>query len=291
MISLILFSGLASAEPVYVRAEDLPPYNIQLFSTSIDSKRTFLLTETSLQYRGFFSRVSMHMLSSPLSYTPHKTNVNNEKRSIVGNAVQSDLIAGATLGDLRIGAALPIILFEDEYSRTGFGDIRIDGKYVISNLYTSTVGLALSANFSIPTSSIGTPFSDPELTHGVTLSLDKVINKALLVHVNAGYRTQTETQYENFNWGTNATLGAGASYRLIKTTGLQLGAVGEVLARTHIEGVLDPEHTVIDCFFGTWSQIELQEDKPLNIRLGFGSSLTGTPGSASRLHIDTTYSF
>ena len=143
MISLILFSGLVNAEPVYVRAEDLPPYNVQLFSPSIDSKRTFLLTETSLQYRGFFSRVSMHVISSPLSYTPHKTNVNNEKRSIIGSAVQSDLIAGATLGDLRIGASLPIILFEDEYSRTGFGDIRLDGKYVISNPYISSFGIAL----------------------------------------------------------------------------------------------------------------------------------------------------
>ena len=292
MISLILFSGLSNAEPVYVQAEDLPPYNIQLFSTSIDSKRTFLLTESSLQYRGVFSRVSMHMLSSPLSYTPHESNDNNERRSIVGNAVQSDLIVGATLGDLRIGAYLPIVLFENEYNRTGFGDVRFDGKYVISNPYISSFGIALSANVSLPTSSIGTPFSDPDLTHGATLSLDKVINKALLVHVNVGYRTQTETQYENFYWGTNVNLGTGVSYRILKRESFQIGGVGEILARSHIEGVLDPNHTVIDSFLGVWSQLPLDDtSKPINIRLGLGSSFTGTPGSASRFYIDTTYGF
>lgn len=292
MISLLLLSHFAQAEATYVGAEDLPSYNIQLFSTSIDSKRTFLLTETSLPYRGIFSRISIHLSSSPLSYTPHYSNIHNEKKNLVGSILQSDIISGVSLGDIRLAVCLPVVLIEDEFSRTGLGDIRFDAKYVISNPHISFVGISVSGNATIPTATMDAPFSDSEVTHGATLSIERKLTEEMLLHGNLGYRKQAEAEFENFYWGTNINLGTGLSYLLAKDKNFQLGAVGEILARSHIGGIFDPKRTVIDYFLGSWVHIPLDDkSKPINMRAGLGSSFTSTPGSSTRIYLDTTYVF
>lgn len=290
MISLLI-SALVQAEPVYVRAEDLPPYNIQLFNPSIDSQRTFLLSEAWMDpsvFGGAFARVSMHSFGSPLRYTPF----NRETKQLVGGGLQSDVILGYLFeNDLRIAADIPLILFEGEYSRTGLGDIRFDVKYVFTNPDTSPVSVAMNASVSVPTATMGTPFSDNALTYGGGICIDRIITKNIMWHINAGYRYQSETEYENFMWGSTLNIGSGVSYHFLKGDVLNMGGVGEVLLRNHLFHPFDMKYSVLDGFMGGWVQLNLDDVKPLHFRIGLGNSFSATPGSAARLHLDSTYYF
>jgi len=302
MFFLGMMGSLLQAEPTYVRGQELPAYNVNLFHASIDGKQVFLNEESTILYLNRpWARLNIRAQGPALSYIPYE----RDEVDLVGGFGGFDLVVGyATkkIGKpLRVAVLVPVYLGANQDNPAALGDLHLDVKCSVLSRSWDGHGLALSAKVFAPTGPKSSALSDESVQFGFNVIYDtqKILQKGTL-HLNVGYRTQPETLYENFRWGSHMNTGAGISVpvslnleQLNIGSDFSTGFSGEVMAKTHLERPFSTDSMIAEASFGGWFGGQLNGiATPILLRAAYVTSLTTTPGSTGfRIIVDGSYKF
>lgn len=125
--------------------------------------------------------------------------------SLIKSHTQLNMMAGYTLGKLRVGFDVPIILQIDgempsgrSLQATSLGDILIDAKYELLGK-DNVVGTSMAIRSSVPMGSTVLGSSEPVVEAEV--ALDKDLD-AFMIAINAGHRQKAKVSFENASTGS-----------------------------------------------------------------------------------------
>ena len=216
---LFLLSGLAMGQDFGFGQS--PELNAQVFRPSLDQQYMWWSDDSSmLDENGFTGGGVLQYLHKPLVYE----NGAGEQTNLLGGVAQLDLMGTYTLGKLRFGADVPVLLraFSDNGNASGLGDLALEGKYGVLDRDESAVGLAVSGRLTLPTATVDLPLGAGGLGGELQVAVDRAINDQILVLGNAGIRFQPNVELENVKWGDQLMLRAGGAYMLNKNTSASL---------------------------------------------------------------------
>lgn len=258
-----LMAGVATAQeapPV-----EVPELNTNLYRLPLDSRGTLWAEDASRSDPGQLSaRLGLSYLNAPLV----ATDARGARTHVLGDAVISDLLVGYSLGRLRLGAHLPLVLdssSEVAAGGAGLGDVGLDVKGTLTDRRDSRVGLALLGRVSAPTATVDVPLGSIGPTYEVSAVVDTYVGRLLLVG-NLGTRGQPAVDLDNVVVDDQFLYRLGAGYALTASVGLSADLQG------HVTYGADPTNgsaAPLEALVGGW--VDLSE--ALALRGGVGTGL------------------
>jgi outer membrane protein OmpA-like peptidoglycan-associated protein len=200
LLSLILSNAFAE-NPI---TDDLGDISAPLFRPALDSIR-FLATNPSTagEDRQFSAKALMVHSVGGMSYL----DFSGTEQSIIQHYTQLNMMGGYTLGNLRIGLDVPIVLQIEgqmpscrSLQATSLGDIIIDAKYQLLGK-DDALGASFALRSSIPTVGGSTVLGSSVPVIEAEVALDKDLD-AFFVAFNAGHRQKDKTTFENSTTGS-----------------------------------------------------------------------------------------
>jgi OOP family OmpA-OmpF porin len=218
----MLLSYLVSVSTALATPDEFPSINSQYFRPAIDSKYFVWVNESdpgkdkALNFRGIFSYAN-----KPFVYTDFDGN----RTELLKNITQLDLVGGYTMGNVRIGADVPVIIRAngslpggEEISDTTLGDLVLDAKYRFTKP-TNTLGVAIVVRSTIPTSPSTMPIGSEDPVIEGELSVDAELDK-MFIALNLGHRQQGDWTHEQGMFGPQFFVRGGLGFLLDEKKGL-----------------------------------------------------------------------
>ena len=223
MSLMFVLAAVAAAQDA-----DVPRLNAQVFRPSIDSERTIWSDDARALPDGTGQARAWLQYANGL-FVDNDPTVPDR---FVSDVLQMDLAGGYTWNFLRVGANVPIYLYEagTEAPRSaGFGDVSIEAKAVALE---GPTGVAVVGRMLLPTASVTAPLGADGTGGELVFVADHEIGPVLLV-ANLGTRLVPEVAYADVKWtdamlarigagwaidaagGVSAELGSQASYDLV----------------------------------------------------------------------------
>ncbi len=140
---------------------------------------------------------------------------------IVRDQLDATLVGAYGITDwVSVGAAIPATLWQTffdpdaqrlsggtapQQTKTGLGDIRLEGKFRLLDIERYNVGISLIPHFIFPSGSKGSFISGERWTPGLTAAIEGNIHDRVWLSMNVGYQyVRHETQY--FSGNANAII-------------------------------------------------------------------------------------
>jgi outer membrane protein OmpA-like peptidoglycan-associated protein len=201
MSIMLVLAAIAAAQD-----GDVPRLNAQVFRPSIDAERTVWLDDARALPDGTGQARAWLQYANGLFIDRDPTVPDR----FVSDVLQMDLAGGYTWNFLRVGANMPVYLYEagTEAPRSaGFGDVSVEAKAVAVE---GPTGLAVVGRLLLPTASVTAPLGADGAGGELVLVADHELGPVLLV-ANLGTRFVPEVTYADLTWtdAVLARLGAG----------------------------------------------------------------------------------
>ncbi len=263
-------------------AQDVPETsgNVQTLHPSVDAEQTLWTDDASLAESGTFgARVLGSWTHRPLVYE-----VGGEATAIVASAWQVDVLGSATVGPVRIGVDVPLILSATsdlaQPSVAGLGDVALDAKIGVVRP-DQGLGVALSGRVGLPTGgALRVPLGASAPSWEAAAILHYQLGKVRLV-TNLGTRGGPPIVLGDREIGDQFFARAGLGVPV----GDRLGLSGDVALRAPYSAPFAlgaPAEWAV----GGWAQLS----DWLTLRLGAGRGLTGAVGApAARALVSLGY--
>lgn len=219
---LLLLTQIAFAEDV-VSGGDIPAFNAQTFTPSIDSHHFFRVVDADLPTLSLSGNALLSYATPAVQYT----DATGADQTIVGSLAQLDLMGAYRLGSLRLGVDVPVLLRSfggDAPDATGLGDITVDAKFRVLDPQVAAIGLAVTARARVPVSTVGPGLSSPRAGADLLLGGSQTLGERLTLGADVGASIKPSVALENTQWGSQFVFDAGAAYAL----GARAGLVGEL---------------------------------------------------------------
>lgn len=236
MISLVLaMLPLASAQ------DQVPdtPINAQLFQPAVDGDYFRMSDSVLTASKSLVWRATLDYSHRPLEYT---TWDGSEDIVIVGGVTQLDLGFGYALGNLRLGADLPLLVHgggDVGNTAVGIGQPWVDVKYQLSDPNEKPLGAAIVGRALIPNGDGASPGLGGGPGGSLELVGDTRLSDGFRLTVSAGARLQSDVEIAKTVWGSRLLLGLGSQFAVTDNVDLTmefstqpvLGAFSDVYAR------------------------------------------------------------
>jgi outer membrane protein OmpA-like peptidoglycan-associated protein len=206
----------------------------------------------------------------PLVYVPS----GGDPVALVKEVVTFDLTAAYSVGPVRIGAHIPVILRGTSdvlEGQTGLGDLALDGKLRVIDRYSTGFGVAVTGRIGLPTSTMSGALGADGLGGELALVVDKELGPALL-SANLGARFAPEVALENLNWGDQGFLRLGFGYPVSDTAGIS----ADLAAQSNFKSFFQPYANPAEILLGGWAR---PGDGGLTVRGGVGTGLNNGVGA------------
>lgn len=261
---MILAGWLGLQEPAWAgatNAED-PVINAQAFRPSLDAERTIWTDDTHLGSPGFFLRAPISWTENPLVYTYD----DGQDVGLVSEVLAVDLMPGVHVGRLRVGLDLPMFAMVQtrDYAGPSWGDLRVDGRFVLLEGSIAPIGIAVDGGVGLPTG-LTTMLRAAETTWDLALVIDKDVGPSR-VGLNVGHRGGPDRHLENIHLDDALTVRIAYSHAF-HGFGLDVEAIGLV-------PYLDPMGLSAEWMAGGWWR-----RGDIVLRAGAGTGITGGIGS------------
>jgi len=215
---LLWMSTIAGAQVV---GGALPDLNAQTFRPSIDGDRMLWLDDAgSRPDLRFTGRALLQYLDDPLVYT----DAEGVESSLVSSVVQLDVLAGYTLGPLRLGVDLPVYLFAGSdvaEGEGGVGDLALDGKFTVLDGDDAPIDIGVDVRVALPTATVETALGSPVTTWEIAGLLSREFGPVLLA-TNLGVRAGPSASLENIVFKDFFVARLGGSYAFVDDAGASL---------------------------------------------------------------------
>ena len=261
-------SGLARAQDV-----ETPAFNAQSYRAPIDSRMTLWTDDSGLAPDNSWSaRLSLGYAKHLLSVTSGAT---GETQFLVDDLMQMDVIAGYTLGRVRMGLDVPVfpmVTSELRDSQTGLGDLAFDLRGTLIEAGDSPIGVALATRITAPTATIDLPLGSGGLGYEASGIVDFRVEQVLLA-LNLGYRGVPAAELDDFTVDDQAVTRLGIGVPVGNGFGVSADLAGNVQLNQDLGNVAN----------GAWEGLAgfwLRMNRDWVLRAGSGGGITsgiGTP--------------
>lgn len=228
---------------------ETPGINAQRFRPSIDAEHTIWTDDSTVGQPGRFSgRLLLSYTRDPLVYLYDDGGVD----AILANVAQLDLLAGYTVGPVRAGLVVPIILRSfggTSEDVTEMGDVAFEVKGGILRRQPGRPGLAAYGRVGLPTG-----LADGLASDAFTAELGAVVDHDIgpvRLQGAAGALLLPEYGFENVLWGPQLSLRGGGGVAISPRFGLAL----EVDASTALGGGSPDATTPAEVMLGGWTRL------------------------------------
>jgi hypothetical protein len=246
-----------------------PLVNVQRFRPSIDAERTTWVDDSTVGEEGRFTgRLLASYTRDPLVYVYADGRV----EPVVANLVQLDTLAGYTVGRVRVGLAVPVILRSfggTSEDVTEVGDVAVELKGAILRREAGRVGLAAYGRLGLPTG-----LADGLSSDGFTGELGAVLDGdlgAVRLQGGASAILVPVWGFQNVTWGPQLDLRVGAGWAVTGDFGLAV----DLDASTPFGGGEVDAAFPAEVLLGGWGRV----GRSGLLRVGVGSGLTSGIGA------------
>ncbi len=261
---MLLGLALALATP-----PETPPINAQRFRPSVDAEHTIWTDDSTVgQAKRFSGRLLFSYTRDPLVYRYDDGTV----ESILANVTQLDLLAGYTVGRVRVGLLVPIVLRSfggTSEDTTDMGDVAFEVKGNILRRENDRVGLAAYGRVGLPTGLAPGLAAD-----GFVAELGAVADRdfgPLRMQGAAGVLLPPEYGFENVAWGPQVSVRAATGLTISPRFGVGL----EVDAATALGGGDPDASSPAEVMASGWTRL----GAGTVIRAGLGAGLNSGLGA------------
>ncbi|MCB9673914.1 MAG: OmpA family protein [Alphaproteobacteria bacterium] len=260
---------VVSAALAQVSGGAVPATNGQLFRPTIDGTHTLWSDDSGRAPDGYFvARGLLQYARNPVLWTG---DTSGDVNRLVGDLFQLDVLAGYTKGPIRLGVDVPIYLrnIATDGGESGLGDVALDVKATILERVDAPVGLAIGGRAALPTTTI---VDAPLGNRGFAWELSGIVDHEtgpFLVTGNVGVRGIPRERLENFDWGTQLVVRAGAGYAIVEDAGISFDLGGHFNVADLIA-----DATPVEGIVGGWYRYE-----NLVLRGGVGTGFTSGFGA------------
>lgn len=264
--ALLLLGGTAWAQAQDGPPVAVPDLNSNLHRLPIDSRGTLWAEDASMADPGQLSaRLGMSYLHAPLVATDPR----GRRTDVLGGAVITDVLVGFSMGRLRLGTHVPLVLDSSSdvaQGGAGLGDVGLDVKGTFLDRRDSRVGLALLGRVSAPTATVDVPLGSPGPVYEVSAIVDTYVGRLLIVG-NLGTRGQPAVALDNVTVDDQLLYRLGAGYALTANAGVSADLQGQLTYGA------DPSNSYaapLEALVGGW--VDLSDS--LALRGGVGTGLS-----------------
>ena len=263
---LLALVGLASAQ-------EIPKLNAQLYRHSIDARATLWADDTSLPQQGSVHlRLGTVYARNPLVYRWS----DGEVDALLSDVVQTDLMAATTVGPVRVGLDVPLVLWAAtlDGGGAGLGDLAADAKARVLDRDDAPLGLAFGLRVGLPTTTVDAPVGSRGASYQLQVIADREVGPVLLA-ANLGTRGVPGVELENITWNDQFFYRLGGGLPVTDRAGVSLDLAGHL---NYSEALRNTAGSPVEVLLGGWGR---PVDGPLVIRGGLGRGLTQGIGSPS----------
>ncbi len=249
--------------------------NVQHLRLSPDALRMLWTDDATRAPEGYSTlRTAMSYTHRPLVWEP----TDGTARSVVGSALQLNLLGSTTLGRFRFAVDLPlhVITTSDviEGGGTGLGDMALDVKSTVLDPHRSPVGIAVAARIGLPTATVKVPLGGNGLGWEIDAIVDRDIGPVLLA-LNLGTRGGRDTVLGSQRVGDQFVWRLGAGWSIDERFGISADTAGRATysggGGVSTEGML-----------GGWAWLSDVVVARAGVGTGFGQAI-GTPRARALL--------
>lgn len=245
-------------------------FNAQRFRPSIDAG-SMLWTDDGNRARSLTGsgRLLFSYVNDPLVFT----DFNDDRIEIISDILQMDLLAGFTVGPVRLGADIPVYLLStgESGSETGLGDVAGDVKVSILEQERAGVNIAVGGRLGLNTATTLAPLGAGGTSWEAQLIAERSFGAAQ-VALNVGNQGVPSEDLEALAWNDQFFIRAGTAYTLSDTT----GASFEIAGNIPYEGVGTSGAVPFEGLVGGWFRPGARD---VVVRLGLGTGLSAGVGA------------
>lgn len=150
----------------------MPAIDAQYTRPTIDGVGTLWTDDTHRGRDGLHLRTVLSYVNDPLVYRFE----DGQDVGLVTDVLQLDLMPSVSIGRARVGVQLPMYVLANTkpVDAPGWGDARVDGRWVVMSGDRGTIGLGADAHIALPTGLLR-GLRSSEVTYEVGVVVDKLL--------------------------------------------------------------------------------------------------------------------
>lgn len=197
-----LWPGLAAGQQL----------NAQRFQPSVDGREFLSLDDSAVGADGIGGGLVFNYADDPFVY--RYADEDRAELEVLGAVATTNLLAYANMARFRVGLDVPLHMASSGYGVEGFrlfGDLGLDGKYMLLDREEDLLGLGFGARVSLPTGNGDAWLGDKN--PGFSGTVNATYGQRVIGAVNLGVRgyAGSASQIDDVKWGARMLFRGGVS--------------------------------------------------------------------------------